>query len=72
MDTFVDVKAADQSPILFVGQDTKGHWLVQDRAGHLEGCFISRATAIGFARAESTMLHATVQLADAPLTARAF
>ncbi len=77
MDTHSSVAAHNPIPIppipvLLVGQDVKGHWLVQDVAGRLEGCFISRETAIRFARAESGMLHATVQLADLPLTARAF
>lgn len=72
MDTHSSTLARDQSPILLVGQDTKGHWLVQDVAGRLEGCFISRATAVRFARDECDILHATMQLVDVPLTARAF
>ena len=72
MDAHSRIVARDQNPILLVGQDRKGHWLVQDMAGHMEGCFISRETAIRFARAECGLLHATVQLADAPLTTRAF
>jgi hypothetical protein len=65
-----DSQPPDRSPILFVGQDVKGHWLVQDKSGQLEGCFVSRETALGFARAECDMLHATLQLADTPLTPR--
>jgi hypothetical protein len=65
-----DSEPPNRSPILFVGQDSKGHWLVQDKGGGLEGCFVSRETALGFARAECDMMHATLQLADAPLTPR--
>jgi hypothetical protein len=70
MDISDDDQPPDRSAILLVGQDIKGHWLVQDRIGRLEGCFVSRETALGFARAECGMLHATVQLADSPLTPR--
>jgi hypothetical protein len=70
MDICDDAQPPDRSAILFVGQDIKGHWLVQDMIGRLEGCFVSRETALGFARAESGMLHARVQLADTPLTPR--
>lgn len=43
------------SAVLTVGQDSAGHWLVQDVGGTLEGRFVSRAAAMGFARSE---LHA--------------
>ena len=65
-----DSQPPDQSAILLVGQDIKGHWLVQDRNGQLEGCFVSRETALGFARAECDMLHATLRLANTLLTPR--
>lgn len=61
---------AEPDPVLLVGQDLKGHWLVQDTTGYLEGCFVSRATALGFARSECAMLHATMRMADAPLVPR--
>jgi len=63
-----DTEPNDQSTILLVGQDIKGHWLVQDRVGRLEGCFVSLDTVLGFARAECSMLHATLCIADGPLT----
>lgn len=68
MDICDNIEPADRSEILIVGQDIKGHWLVQDRIGRLEGCFVSRETALGFARAESGLLHATVRMTDMPLT----
>lgn len=56
------------SPVLKVGQDCAGHWLVQDNGGKLEGRFVSRAAAMGFARSE---LHAfpgaTIVVAATPL-----
>jgi hypothetical protein len=60
----------DWSSLLLVGQDKRGRWLVQDTAGRIEGHFLSRETALHFARAERDLLHATVRFADAPLTAR--
>lgn len=54
--------------VLKVGQDRAGHWLVQDTGGKLEGRFVSRAAAVGFARSE---LHAfpgaTIVMAATPL-----
>ena len=68
--------ASGKSPIgssqLLVGQDLRGRWLVQDAAGLVEGRFVSRETALGFARAERDILHATIVLADAPLIGRIF
>ncbi len=37
---------------LDVGQDTAGHWLVQDSGGTLGGRFVSFAAAMAFARSE--------------------
>lgn len=39
-------------PVIAVGQDEAGHWLVQDSGGRLEGRFISCQAATAFARAE--------------------
>ncbi len=55
-------------PVLRVGQDEAGHWLVQESGGRLEGRFISFATAMAFARAERHAFPgATVAVATAPL-----
>ncbi len=52
--TTPDDPEPDQSgPIFRVGQDCAGHWLVQDNGGKLEGRFVSRAAAVGFARSEA-------------------
>jgi hypothetical protein len=51
-----------------VGQDESGRWLVQDDAGLIEGCFRSRDTALGFARAESEIHHCPVAISATPLT----
>jgi hypothetical protein len=56
------------TPILRVGQDKAGHWLVQEDRGRLEGRFVSFATAMAFARRErSTFPGATIIIAKAPL-----
>jgi hypothetical protein len=39
-------------PVIYVGQDHAGHWLVQESKGRLEGRFVSRDAAWSFARAE--------------------
>lgn len=57
-------------PALRVGQDARGHWLVQDEAGLVEGFFTTRKSAIDFARAESGWLRIGVIMADAPLARR--
>lgn len=59
----------DRSPtILFVGQDKAGHWLVQESGGGLEGRFVSREAALGFARAERHAFpHARIVTASQPL-----
>lgn len=55
-------------PILYVGQDSAGHWLVQESGGRLEGRFISFAAAMSFARAERHgFAGATIAVATAPL-----
>jgi len=54
--------------ILRVGQDTEGHWVVQEQDGMLEGLFRSRDAAIRFALSEcrafpgSRMVLATTPL----------
>lgn len=59
----------DQSgPIIYVGQDQAGHWLVQDSGKRMEGRFISFATAMSYAQGERQLYHATVELARAPLS----
>lgn len=48
----VDPEPDQPRPILYVGQDRAGHWLVQESAGRLEGRFVSGEAAWCFARAE--------------------
>lgn len=51
-----------------VGQDSAGHWLVQDNSKKLEGRFVSFATAMAFARSERHSLPgAVVVLATDPI-----
>ena len=55
-------------PVLQAGQDSAGHWLVQESGGRLEGRFISFAAAMHFARSErSSFPGAIVALATPPL-----
>jgi hypothetical protein len=58
----------DWSSVLRVGQDARGRWLVQDTVGRIEGLFKTRETALGFARSECDLLHATIEISDTPLT----
>ena len=57
---------------LHVGQDVAtGHFFVQNNEAHLEGCFISFATAMAFAQGERHSLDgATIVIEAAPLIAR--
>ena len=56
------------TPVLRVGQDKAGHWLVQEDRGRLEGRFVSFAAAMAFARRErSAFPGATIIIAKAPL-----
>ncbi len=57
----------DEPATIYVGQDSAGHWLVQDSGHRLEGRFVSRDAAIGYARGECQMLHATLCMATTPL-----
>lgn len=54
--------------VIYVGQDRAGHWLVQDSRHTLEGRFISYRAAMGFAQAERDIYHASVEIAELPLT----
>ena len=57
----------DEPGIIYVGQDSAGHWLVQDSHHRLEGRFVSRDAAIGYARGECRMHHACLCMATTPL-----
>lgn len=57
----------DEPATIYVGQDAAVHWLVQDSGHRLEGRFVSRDAAIGYARGECRMHHACLCMATAPL-----
>jgi hypothetical protein len=59
-----------QPPLLIVGQDLHGRWLVQDRHGLIEGFFRSRETALDFARSESEIHSAEIEISALPLMSR--
>lgn len=63
-----DPEPDQRGPVIRVGQDSAGHWLVQDDGGMLEGRFVSRAAAMGFARSEvHAFPGARILVATAPL-----
>lgn len=63
-----DLEPDPSRPVLQVGQDSAGHWLVQESGGRLEGRFISSAAAMSFARSEqSSFPGAVIVLAQSPL-----
>jgi hypothetical protein len=56
-------------PVLRIGQDHAGHWVVQEVDGALEALFRSRESAIRFAMQECRAFpNARMVLATAPLT----
>ncbi|MDQ8755299.1 hypothetical protein RCO27_03565 [Sphingosinicella sp. LHD-64] len=56
-------------PILLVGQDRKGHWVVRHSLGLIEGIFVSRAAALHFAHQECQAIPGMrVALAGAALS----
>ena len=65
-----DKSASEQpsKPLLRVGQDLRGRWLVQDYAGLIEGCFTSRESALRFARAEYDIFNCKFELSGTPLS----
>lgn len=63
MTASTDPEPDPRGPVLKVGQDSAGHWLVQDNDGRLEGRFVSQAAAMGFARSECHSLPGATILA---------
>lgn len=59
--------AIPEAPVIYVGQDHAGHWLVQDSRKRLEGRFVSYGAAMSYAQAERQIYHARVAIASAPL-----
>jgi hypothetical protein len=44
---------ASGSPSLFLGTDSRGNWIVRDRAGRRGGVFVNRSAALLYARLET-------------------
>lgn len=56
-------------PVLRVGQDGRGRWMVQESRGLLEGVFVSREAALHFAHLERHAFPgARIELAGTALT----
>jgi hypothetical protein len=47
-------------PVLMVGQDYHGNWVVQDQSGERGGLFVSRAAALRYVRDENRDRHGSV------------
>jgi hypothetical protein len=62
-----DPEPDERGPVIYVGQDEAGHWLVQDGGRNMEGRFVSRSAALSFAEAERQTYHASLEIASAPL-----
>ncbi len=56
--------------VIQVGQDRRGRWLVQDRTGGIEGVFLNRQSALGFAQAECDLHHFPIEVVESFLVAR--
>ena len=44
---------ANGSPNLLLGTDSRGNWIVRDRAGRRGGVFVNRSAALLYARLET-------------------
>lgn len=62
-----DPEPDERGPVIYVGQDKAGHWLVQDGARRLEGRFVSQSAALSYATGECQIYHADLVLASAPM-----
>lgn len=63
------IASTHPGPVLRVGRDRKGHWIVQHSRGLIEGIFVSREAALHFARQEAHGLPGTrIALVRALLT----
>lgn len=64
----IDPEPDQPQLVITVGQDRAGHWLVQAGAGQLEGRFVSRVAALGFARdARASLPGARIEHVTTPL-----
>ncbi len=61
---------ASRPPVIHVGQDRRGRWLVQDSTGQIEGVFVNRESALGFAQAERDLHRSLIEITGSPLVAR--
>ena len=46
-------KPPSRSPLIFIGKNAGGSWVVRDQAGLLGGLFVSQAQAVRFAMSEN-------------------
>ena len=42
-----------QPPIFLIGQDSRGNWVVQEKAGYRGGLFVDRTQALRYIRSEN-------------------
>jgi len=50
----------ERRPVLLVGQDRRGNWVVQEQSGDCGGLFVSRDAALRFVRDENRDQRGTV------------
>ena len=66
----IDPEPDQRVSTLQVGQDSAGHWLVQESHGRLEGRFVSFNAAMAYAHSEChSFPGATIVVASTPLVA---
>lgn len=53
MDNDNEPYARAPQPIFVIGQDSRGNWVVQDKAGTRGGLFVNRVEALRYIRSES-------------------
>jgi hypothetical protein len=47
------LRPLSRSSLLFIGTDSRGHWVVRDQAGLCGGLFVDRSEALRFAMLEN-------------------
>jgi len=60
-------KSPSQSPLLFIGKNRRGCWVVRDQSGRRGGLFVSEAEAFRFAMFETGRCSSAIVLAPGPI-----
>jgi hypothetical protein len=62
-----DSKPYCRSPVLFIGRNRRGLWIVRDQAGLLGGLFVSQSEAVRFALNENGHRPQAIVMVPGPL-----